>query len=346
MKSVQCPIPKQRYDRIVLGHGSGGTLTQSLIDEIFYPAFNNPFLQQQHDGTVLPLMSQQIAFTTDSFVVTPLFFPGGNIGDLAINGTVNDLLCCGATPLYLSAGFILEEGLLLDDLKKIVKSMAKAAEKAGVTIVTGDTKVVEKGKGDGVYINTSGIGSVQKNLRISPKNVTEGDIVIVTGPIGEHGICILSTRENLGFETKVKSDTASLRSMVMNLLSGVPNIHMLRDATRGGIASTLNEIAETAQVSIELDESKIPVSDAVLSACELLGLDPLYVANEGVLLVILPPEEAEDALRIIRNDPNGTKAEIIGEVVKGAAGEVYMNTLLGSSRIVGRLSGEQLPRIC
>lgn len=346
MKSVQCPIPKQRYDRIVLGHGSGGTLTQSLIDEIFYPAFNNSFLQQQHDGTVLPLMSQQIAFTTDSFVVTPLFFPGGNIGDLAINGTVNDLLCCGATPLYLSAGFILEEGLPLNDLKKIVNTMAKAAEKAGVMIVTGDTKVVEKGKCDGVYINTSGIGSIQKNLRISPKNVTEGDIVIATGPIGEHGICILSTRENLGFETKVKSDTAALRSMVMNLLSGVPNIHMLRDATRGGIASTLNEIAETARVSIELDESKIPVSDAVLSACELLGLDPLYVANEGVLLVILPPEEAEDALRIIRNDPNGTKAEIIGEVVKGPPGEVFMNTILGSSRIVGRLSGEQLPRIC
>ena len=346
MKSVQCPIPKQRYDRIVLGHGSGGTLTQSLIDEIFYPAFNNPFLQQQHDGTVLPLMSQHIAFTTDSFVVTPLFFPGGNIGDLAINGTVNDLLCCGATPLYLSVGFILEEGLPLNDLKKIVQTMAKAAENAGVTIVTGDTKVVEKGKCDGVYINTSGIGSIQKNLRISPKNVTEGDVVIVTGPIGEHGICILSTRENLGFETKVKSDTVALRSMVMNLLSGIPNIHMLRDTTRGGIASTLNEIAETAQVSIELDESKISVSEAVLSACELLGLDPLYVANEGVLLVILPPDEAEDALRIIRSDPNGTKAEIIGEVVKGTSGEVYMNTLLGASRIVGRLSGEQLPRIC
>ena len=314
MKSAQCPIPKQRYDRVLLGHGSGGTLTQSLIDEIFYPAFSNPFLQQQHDGTVLPLMSQHIAFTTDSFVVSPLFFPGGNIGDLAVNGTVNDLLCCGATPLYLSAGFILEEGLPLEDLKKIVKTMAKAAEKAGITIVTGDTKVVEKGKCDGVFINTSGIGSIQKNLRISPKNVTEGDIVIVTGPIGEHGVCILSTRENLGFESKIKSDTVALRSMVMNLLSGIPNIHMLRDAT--------------------------------LSACELLGLDPLYVANEGVLLVILPPEEAESALQIIKNDPNGSKAEIIGEVVKGTPGEVYLNTALGSSRIIGRLSGEQLPRIC
>lgn len=346
MKSAQCPIPKQRYDRVLLGHGSGGTLTQSLIDEIFYPAFSNPFLQQQHDGTVLPLMSQHIAFTTDSFVVSPLFFPGGNIGDLAVNGTVNDLLCCGATPLYLSAGFILEEGLPLEDLKKIVKTMAKAAEKAGITIVTGDTKVVEKGKCDGVFINTSGIGSIQKNLRISPKNATEGDIVIVTGPIGEHGVCILSTRENLGFESKIKSDTVALRSMVMNLLSGIPNIHMLRDATRGGIASALNEIADTAQVSIAFDESKIPIEEPVLSACELLGLDPLYVANEGVLLVILPPEEAESALQIIKNDPNGSKAEIIGEVVKGTPGEVYLNTALGSSRIIGRLSGEQLPRIC
>ena len=288
MKSAQCPIPKQRYDRVLLGHGSGGTLTQSLIDEIFYPAFSNPFLQQQHDGTVLPLMSQHIAFTTDSFVVSPLFFPGGNIGDLAVNGTVNDLLCCGATPLYLSAGFILEEGLPLEDLKKIVKTMAKAAEKAGITIVTGDTKVVEKGKCDGVFINTSGIGSIQKNLRISPKNVTEGDIVIVTGPIGEHGVCILSTRENLGFESKIKSDTVALRSMVMNLLSGIPNIHMLRDATRGGIASTLNEIADTAQVSIAFDESKIPIEEPVLSACELLGLDPLYVANEGVFWLFSP----------------------------------------------------------
>ena len=346
MKSVQCPIPKQRYDRVMLGHGSGGTLTQSLIDEIFYPAFKNPFLQQQHDGSILPLLSQHIAFTTDSFVVSPIFFPGGNIGDLAVNGTVNDLLCCGATPLYLSAGFILEEGLLLDDLKKIVATMAKAAEKAGVTIVTGDTKVVEKGKCDGIYINTSGIGTVPSNINISPKRATEGDIIIATGFVGDHGICILSTRENLGFESEIKSDTAALRSMVVSLLSEIPDIHVLRDATRGGIASALNEIAETAQVCIELEETRIPVRESVSAVCNLLGLDPLYVANEGVLLVIVRPEEAEHALSIIRNSPNGHDAEIIGKVVKGSPGEVYINTLFGSSRIIGRLSGEQLPRIC
>ena len=346
MKYTQCSLPKSKYDRIILGHGGGGKLTQSLLSDLFFPAFANPFLNQQHDGAILPVHDGRLAYTTDSFVVDPLFFPGGNIGDLAINGTVNDLLCCGAIPRYLSAGFIIEEGLPFDILKKIISSMAKAAQEANVFIVTGDTKVVERGKCDKIFINTSGIGVVRPDTQISPLNAQPGDVVIVSGQIGAHGICILSTRDNLGFETTVKSDTASLVDIVENLLSGVPEVHVIRDPTRGGLSSTLNEIASTAHVSIELEEEQIPVSEAVCSACELLGLDPLYIANEGIMLFILPGKYAEEALQLIRNSPHGKNAAIIGRVIGDEKAELSMKTSFGRKRIIDMVSGEQLPRIC
>ena len=346
MKYTQCLLPKSKYDRIILGHGGGGKLTQSLLSELFFPAFTNPFLNQQHDGAIFPVHEGTLAYTTDSFVVDPIFFPGGNIGDLAINGTVNDLLCCGAVPRYLSAGFIIEEGLPFDILKKIIDSMAKAAQDANVVIVTGDTNVVERGKCDKIFINTSGIGLVRPNIQISPLNVRPGDVVIVSGPVGSHGICILSTRDNLGFETTVKSDTASLGSMVGNLLSGVPDVHVIRDPTRGGLSSTLNEIASAAHVSIELEEERIPVTEAVCSACELLGLDPLYVANEGIMLFILPEQFSGEALQLIRNSPHGKEAAIIGRVTGDEKAELSMKNRFGRKRVIDMVSGEQLPRIC
>ena len=279
-------------------------------------------------------------------MVSPLFFPGGNIGDLAVNGTVNDLLCCGATPLYLSAAFILEEGLPLDTLRKVVEAMHQAALRAGVSIVTGDTKVVEHGKCDGLYINTSGIGVVPGNIEIGLHRVKKGDAIIVTGPIGNHGVSILSTRENLGFETTIESDTAALTHIVSNLLAGVPDVHMLRDPTRGGLSSTLNEIAEGAGVTITLDEEALPIAPSVRAACDLLGLDPLYVANEGILLVFLPDEYSEQALHLIHNDPHGKEARLIGHVTDDRRPEVLLQLALGQTRVLDMLSGEQLPRIC
>ncbi len=346
MKQPTCPIPSQQYDHIVMAHGGGGRMTHHLIKDIFYPAFQNQWLSQAHDGATISLPSSRIAMTTDSFVIDPIIFPGGNIGDLAINGTVNDLLCCGATPLYLSVAFIIEEGLPLATLTEVVNSMRQAAQSAGVSIVTGDTKVVEHGKCDRLFINTTGVGVVPENINIGTHRVTPGDAVIVTGNVGNHGVCILSTRDSLGFEGEVHSDTAALTSMVSNLLASVPDVHILRDPTRGGLSSTLNEIVESANVSIEINEEEIPVEKEVRAACDLLGLDPLYIANEGVLIVILPDEYAQQALQSIHNDPHGSHARIIGHVTGNDKAEVVLKLPLGQTRLLDMLSGEQLPRIC
>jgi hydrogenase expression/formation protein HypE len=343
---TNCPIPFTDSDRILLGHGSGGRLTHRLITDIFYPAFRNPLLEQDHDGSVFSVEKGRLAVSTDSFVVDPLFFPGGNIGDLAVNGTVNDIACCGADPLYLTAGFILEEGLLLSDLRKIVNAMREAADKAGVQIIAGDTKVVERGKCDKLFINTAGIGLVREGINISPRQAKDGDAILCSGAIGVHGTVILSTRASLGFETALKSDTASLSRMIAALCAEIGEIHVLRDPTRGGVATTLNEIALAAKVSVELDEALIPVPETVRAACEILGLDPLYVANEGVVLVILPEAYAGEAVAIMRRFPEGRDAALIGNVVSSGSPLATVKTLYGGHRVVTMLNGEQLPRIC
>ena len=323
---LNCPIPFTDSDRVLLAHGGGGRMTHQLISQVFYPAFRNPLLEQDHDGCVFLMEEGRLAYSTDSFVVDPIFFPGGDIGDLAINGTVNDLACCGARPLYLTAGFILEEGLPLADLQRIVQSMKRAAERAGVQIVAGDTKVVERGK----------------------CQATPGDVVICSGPIGLHGITILSARESLGFETDLKSDTASLNIMISELLHTIGEVHVLRDPTRGGVSGTLNEIAQDAGVDILLDEDALPIPEAVRAASEMLGLDPLYIANEGLVLVILPESRAEQALPLMRGFEEGRQATVIGRITKqsGEQARVKMKTLYGNYRIIDMLSGEQLPRIC
>ena len=343
---MNCPVPLHKTDHILIGHGGGGKLTQELIHTVFYPAFKNPLLDQDHDGCVFPVEKGRMACSTDSFVVTPIFFPGGDIGDLAVNGTVNDLACCGARPLYLTAGFILEEGLPLEELKRVVTSMRKAADKAGVQIVTGDTKVVERGKCDKLYINTSGIGIVQEGIDIGPSRARPGDVVICSGAIGVHGITILSARESLGFETNLKSDTVSLNNMLLKLLNSINDVHVLRDPTRGGVSGTLNEIAKAASVEIILDEEQLPIPDAVCGASEILGLDPLYIANEGLVLVILPAENAAAALAIMHACDEGKDAKIIGYVTEGDKALVKLKTQYGHYRIIDTLSGEQLPRIC
>ena len=346
MNIPDCPLPTQPTDCITLAHGGGGRMTNRLIESIFYPAFANQWLEQAHDGATLPMPHSRLAFTTDSFVVSPLFFPGGNIGNLAVNGTVNDLLCCGATPLYLSAAFILEEGLPLDTLRQVVQAMREAASRAGVSIVTGDTKVVEHGKCDGLYINTSGIGLVPGNIEIGLHRVQKGDAVIVTGPIGNHGVSILSTRERLSFETTIESDTAALTHIVSNLLAGVPDVHMLRDPTRGGVATTLNEFTEGTPFSIILDEGALPIDPAVQSACDLLGLDPLYCACEGRMLAVCDPACADAVLAAIRRTPGGEQAARIGTVTGEMPAHVLLKTAIGGKRILSKLSGLQLPRIC
>lgn len=341
-----CPITFAGSDCVLMAHGGGGRMTHELISTIFYPAFGNPLLGQDHDGCVFPVGEGRLAYSTDSFVVDPIFFPGGDIGDLAVNGTVNDLACCGARPLYLTAGFILEEGLPLADLQRIVCSMRKAADKAGVQIVAGDTKVVERGKCDKLYINTSGIGIVPEGIRIAPDRACPGDVVICSGPIGAHGITILSARESLGFETNLKSDTASLNNMLSRLLKNIEEVHVLRDPTRGGVSGTLNEIAKAAQAEIVLDEASLPIPDAVKGASEIVGFDPLYIANEGLVLAILPEAFAEKALAVMRSFPEGKDATVIGSVTGQGRAIVKMKTLYGNYRIVDMLSGEQLPRIC
>lgn len=343
---LSCPIPKSEYDKILIAHGGGGTLTHQLISKIFLSQFGNEYLNQLHDGAIFELNGTKFAFTTDSYVVKPIFFAGGNIGELAVNGTVNDLVCCGAKPLFISVGFIIEEGFEIEDLWKIVLSMREAADKANVLIVTGDTKVVEKGKGDKIFINTSGIGIVYDGLNISPKNVKVGDVIILNGKIAEHGIAIMSEREGLEFETKIESDTAPLNGLIEEVLKVSKNISVMRDPTRGGLASALNEIASSANVKIEIYESEIPISEEVIGACEILGLDPLYIANEGKILIFADEKDADKILEVMKNHPLGKESKIIGKVIDKGEPLVMMKTLIGSTRIVDMISGEQLPRIC
>jgi hydrogenase expression/formation protein HypE len=341
-----CPLPLSDYQDIVLAHGSGGKLSQQLIQEILLPQFRNELLDVQHDGAVFSVNGTRLAFSTDSFVVSPIFFPGGDIGKLAVHGTVNDLAMCGARPLYLSAGFILEEGLSMQDFWAVVLSMREAAAAAGVALVTGDTKVVDRGKADKIFINTSGIGVVPEGVNIHPGRARPGDKVIVSGEIAVHGIAIMSVREGLEFETEISSDTAPLNGLVSALLAAAADIHVLRDPTRGGITSALSEIAQSARVGISLDEAKIPISEEVKGACEILGLDPLYVANEGKLLAIVSAEEAAPVLSAMQAHPLGEKAAVIGSVTDEHPGFVFMKTRIGGTRVVDMLAGEQLPRIC
>lgn len=341
-----CPVPKSDYDKVLLAHGGGGRLSQQMIRNIFYKEFDNDILMQEHDAAVFEMQAGKFAFTTDSYVVQPLFFPGGDIGSLSVNGTVNDLSMCGAKPLYISAGFILEEGFSIDDLKRIAQSMKIAAEYAGVRIITGDTKVVERGKGDKVYINTTGIGIVENCVNILPANCRAGDLIILSGSIADHGIAVLSARNGLEFSTTIKSDTAPLNYMVRDILKTSENIHTLRDPTRGGIASSLNEIAQKAKLGIEIDENNIPIKEEVKAACEILGFDPLYIANEGKMLAFVSENDAERVLEKMQSDPIGSESRIIGRVVEEHPGTVIMITCIGTKRIVDMLSGEQLPRIC
>jgi hydrogenase expression/formation protein HypE len=343
-----CPLPQSRYDRILLGHGSGGSLSADLIRNIFLPAFGNDVLSRLEDQATLSIGStnQRIAFTTDSFVVKPLFFPGGDIGTLAVNGTVNDLAVGGAKPLFLSAAFILEEGLPMTDLQRIVESMRRAADDAGVALVTGDTKVVDRGKGDQMFITTSGIGLVPPNRNLSIRSAKPGDKIIVSGTIGDHGIAIMSVREGIEFETVLESDCASLADLTDKMLAAVPSIRCMRDPTRGGVSSALNELADASNVGIRIDESAVPYRAEVRAACEMLGLDPLYVANEGKLLAVVPNEDVERLLMAMRAHPLGHNATIIGDVVSDHAVMVILKSLVGGERVVTMLSGEQLPRIC
>jgi len=350
--ALSCPIPIADYPKVLLAHGGGGKLTHQLIEKMFLPAFKNQLLDVRHDGAVADLGGVKLAFTTDSYVIRPLFFPGGDIGSLAVSGTVNDLAMCGARPLYLSAGLILEEGLPMETLWRVVRSMQQTAEAAGVQLVTGDTKVVDKGKEDGIFINTSGVGIVEHDLSIRPASVQPGDTVILSGDVGRHGIAIMAVREGLSFESTIESDCAVVVSLVMELLEAGIEIHCLRDLTRGGLASALVEIAEAARLEINIEESAIPVHEEVKGACETLGLDPLYVANEGRFVAFVPHSEADRALAIMRSSPLGEGSSIVGSVVGKAGrdivpqGLVAMKSSIGASRIVDMLSGEQLPRIC
>ena len=342
-----CPAPASANDTVQVAHGGGGRMSQRLMDSVFLPALRNPALEARHDGAVLALPPGRLAFTTDSYVISPIFFPGGDIGSLSVHGTVNDLAMCGARPLHLSAGFIIEEGLPIASLRRIADSMARAAEAAGVTVVTGDTKVVDRGKGDQVFINTAGIGVVPDGVEIAPTRARPGDVVLVSGEIAVHGIAILSVRQGLQFETTMLSDSASLHELVgaAHDVAG-SHLHVLRDPTRGGVASALNEIATAAGVSIELEERSIPVNDAVQGACELLGFDPLYVANEGKCLAIVAPTHARAVLEAWRQNPLGRDAAIIGQVREEPRGRLVLHTRIGARRVVDMLSGEQLPRIC
>lgn len=351
-----CPLPRSRYAHVLLGHGGGGTLTAELIQQLFLPGYGNEILAALEDQAIVSLdghgdcrnrnAAPRIAFTTDSFVVRPLFFPGGDIGRLAVCGTVNDLAVGGAEPRFLSASFILEEGLPIEDLSKIVASMRAACDEAGVLLVTGDTKVVDRGKGDGVFITTSGIGVVPEGRSLSIGHAQPGDRIIVSGTVGDHGIAIMSVREGLEFGTLLKSDVAPLNSLTQAMLEACPSIRCMRDPTRGGIASTLNELASASGVGVRLSESAIPIRPEVHAACEMLGLDPLYVANEGKLIAIVPPADADRLLEAMHSHDLGRDAAVIGQVVADHSGLVVLKSLIGGERVVSLLSGEQLPRIC
>jgi hydrogenase expression/formation protein HypE len=332
-------------EKILLTHGSGGKLAHELVEKSFVKAFDNPLLAKLDDSAVIDF-SGRLAFTTDSYVVSPIFFPGGDIGKLAVCGTVNDLAMCGAKPLYLSLSFIIEEGLPQSELKKIVESVQQAAQEAGVKIVTGDTKVVHRGSADKLFINTAGIGIIPEGADISGSNATPGDKVLLSGPIGDHGIAVLSRREGLSFSTQLESDCAPLNGLVDEMLNASSNIHCLRDPTRGGLATTLNELAKQSKVSIRIEEEKVPVRDEVLAACEMLGFDPLYVANEGRLVAVVPAEDADKVLKAMRRNHYGKETSLIGEVSANNPGRVVMRTTIGASRIVDMMVGDPLPRIC
>ena len=344
--TVTCPVPLTGGDRVLLGHGSGGRLSSDLIRDVFLAAFHNPVLARMDDQAIVNINGLRLAFTTDSFVVKPLFFPGGDIGSLAVHGTVNDLAMGGAQPSFLSAAFIIEESFPMAELRRIAESLQRAAAAAGVQVVTGDTKVVEKGSGDGLFINTSGIGVVPAGVTLSADRARPGDRILLSGPIGDHGIAILAQREGLEFESAIESDSAPLHTLVAAMLAESREIRCLRDPTRGGLASTLNEFAIQSQMGMEVDERAIPVRDAVKGACELLGLDPLYVANEGKLVAIAAPADAERVLDAMRRHELGQEARIIGTVSAEHPRLVTMRTVIGPTRVVDMLSGDQLPRIC
>lgn len=343
-----CPIPFSDYPQVLIAHGGGGKLTADLIEKIFIPAFRNPQLETRHDGAIFEIGQTRLAFTTDSYVVHPLFFPGGDIGSLAVNGTVNDLAMCGARPLYLSAGFILEAGLPMETLWRVVQSMKQAAALAGVQLVTGDTKVVERGKGDGLYINTAGLGALPVERTVGPAQIRPGDAILLSGDIGRHGISIMAVREGISFQSTIQSDCAPLARPVEALFeAGIP-VHCLRDLTRGGLASALVEIAETAGWRLRIREADVPVHPEIQGACEMLGLDPMYVANEGRFVAFVPAEAVGPALQILHSHApeTGRAAVKIGEVLEDKTALVTVESLVGTSRIMDRLSGEQLPRIC
>jgi hydrogenase expression/formation protein HypE len=341
-----CPMPINNYPQILLAHGGGGKLMHQLIEEFFVPAFENSLLGERHDGAVFNVANARLAFTTDSYVVKPLFFPGGDIGTLAVNGTVNDLAMCGARPLYLSSGFILEEGMETEKLWRIVQSMKRSADEAGVALVTGDTKVVDKGKGDEIFINTAGVGVIDHGLAIGPKQVRPEDAVILSGDIGRHGIAIMAAREGLEFESEIESDCAPLAGIVRQMIDAGIEIHCMRDLTRGGLASALIEIAEACGRQINVEEEKIAVRKDVSGACEILGFDPMYLANEGRFITFVPESQAEAASSIVSRAPGGENAGYIGKVTDISSGGVTLKSRIGATRIVDMFTGEQLPRIC
>ena len=346
IESALCPVPIRDRGYVIMGHGSGGKLSNDLITRLFLPPFDNPALRAGNDAGVVEVAEGRLAVSTDSHVVWPLFFPGGDIGRLAVCGTVNDVAMMGAKPLYLTAGFILEEGLEIGLLEKVVESMQASAAEAGVQIIAGDTKVVERGKADGLYINTSGIGIIKEGVAVGGANAQVGDVVILSGPMGDHGIAVLGARNELMFETDIKSDVAPLNHLVAAMMAVTDQIHVLRDPTRGGVGSTLNEIARQSGVSIMLNERSLPIRPAVQAACEMLGFDPLYIANEGRLLVVVGREAADKVLEIMHKNRYGEEAVVIGEVLEQPRGRVLLKTAYGSTRIVDVLLGEMLPRIC
>jgi hydrogenase expression/formation protein HypE len=342
-----CPIPISDYPNVLLAHGGGGSLSQMLIERMFASTFANEWLDPLHDGAVIEVPGGRMAVSTDSFVISPLFFPGGDIGSLAVHGTINDVAMCGAKPLAITVGMVIEEGLPMEDLWRIVSSIKKAADEAGVAVATGDTKVVDRGKGDGIFINTTGVGTVPPDVDIRPERIQPGDRVIVSGTIADHGIAVMSVREGLEFETALESDTASLNGLVEAILNaGGDDVHVLRDPTRGGVASATNEIAKSANQGIRLIEADLPMKDQVRAACEILGFDPLYVANEGKCLAIVAPGSADAVLEAMQSHPLGADAVFIGEVVDEHPGKVFLKSTIGGNRVVDMLSGEQLPRIC
>lgn len=345
-ENLSCPVPILSHDTVQLAHGAGGKLSNEMIDKIFLPRFSNTTLEKMEDQAILENPGGRIAFSTDTFVVDPIFFPGGDIGDLAINGTVNDVAMSGAQPKFLSVGFILEEGLPFETLHRIALSMEKAAKIAGIQIVAGDTKVVNRGSCDKLFINTTGIGFVPDDVHISASNLKPGDKILLSGTLADHGMAVMTSREGLSFQSTVKSDTAGLNHLVDDMLKVSNNIHAMRDPTRGGLATSLNEFATSSKVGIQLYNDRVPINDDVRGACEILGIDPLYVANEGKLVVVVPPDIADDMLNAMRGNPLGKEAVIIGEVTDKHPGVVALKTGLGANRIVDMPVGEQLPRIC